>query len=120
MDRYNAGHLIEAALAHHSYFGTRELLDPILRYVDLIASVFGRDTGQIAGYDGHPEIELALVRLYRLTKDAKHLQLARFFLQERGNPTGVEGRHFWDVQADKRGESPYTRPAYWPKPKSYW
>ncbi len=81
---YTAGHLFEAAVAHHDATGKRELLDAACRYADHIAQVFGRGEGQIRGYDGHPEIELALVKLYRATDEERYLRLASYFVDERG------------------------------------
>jgi DUF1680 family protein len=57
---YNAGHLIEGAVAYFQATGRRQLLDVMLRYVDHIAATFGAGPGQKRGYGGHPEIELAL------------------------------------------------------------
>jgi DUF1680 family protein len=117
---YNAGHLIEAALAHENLFHDQQLLEPILKYVDLMCDTFGPGEAQIHGYPGHPEIELALLRLYSHTKDSRHFELAQYFITERGNPKGCEGRHFYDVEAEKRREKPYERPSYYPQPKAYW
>ncbi|OAP60558.1 hypothetical protein AYL99_05560 [Fonsecaea erecta] len=107
---YNAGHLIEAALAHNDFYQHNDLLDPILKYVELLCRTFGRDTerGQIPGYPGHPEIELALLRLYHRTRDPKHLKLAKFFITERGNPVGIYGRHYFRFEAHQRGENPHA------------
>ena len=74
---YNAGHLIEAALAHQAHFKNDDLMGPMLRYVDLLAAKFGADKDQLPGYPGHPEIELALLRLDNHTGNPKHLVLAR-------------------------------------------
>ncbi|KAJ5160617.1 Six-hairpin glycosidase [Penicillium canariense] len=118
---YNAGHLIEAALAHHIYYKHDGLLSPILKYVDLLAATFGDQDGQIPGYPGHPEIELALLRLYKVTADPKHLLLARFFIEERGNPKGgKEKRHYYDVEAEARGEKKHDLPMYFPAARSFW
>ena len=81
---YCAGHMIEAAVAYYESTGKRALLDAMLRYVDLIDREIGPRRGQRHGYPGHPEIELALMRLYRLTGDEKHLRLAKYFIDERG------------------------------------
>ena len=86
--RYNAGHLIEGALAHRLYYKNDEMMTPILKYVDLLAATLGDKEGQIPGYPGHPEIELALLRLYKVTGDPKHVKLALFFVEERGNANG--------------------------------
>ena len=81
---YCAGHLMEAAVAHHLATGARDLLDALCRYADCIASVFGPGEGMRRGYPGHEEIELALVKLYRGTGQERYLDLARFFVDERG------------------------------------
>jgi uncharacterized protein len=81
---YCGGHLIEAAVAHRLVTGSSKLLDIMLRYVDCVDAAFGRGEGKRHGYDGHPEIELALFRLYRVTGDEKHLRLAEYFVDERG------------------------------------
>ena len=79
---YCAGHLIEAALAHHEATGSRRLLDAACRFADLIAGRFGPD-GR-TGIPGHEEIELALVALYRRTNESSYLELARYFIDARG------------------------------------
>ncbi|KAA8568340.1 hypothetical protein EYC84_007376 [Monilinia fructicola] len=117
---YNAGHLIEAALAHNQYYGNDLLLEPILKYVGLLAATFGPNPSQKHGYPGHPEIELSLLRLYEKTKDPQHLNLARYFIDERGNPKGQGGRHYYDVEAEERGDRPNEMPKYFPEKKSYW
>lgn len=119
--RYNAGHLVEGALAHHLYYKNDEMLSPILKYVDLLAATLGDQESQIPGYPGHPEIELALLRLYKVTSNAEHLRLARFFIDERGNPSGgKQKRHYYDVEAEARGESEHDLPMYFPAARSYW
>ena len=81
---FNAGALIEAAVAHFKATGKRSLLDPIIKFADHICEVFGRGPGKIPGYDGHPEIEMALVTLYRLTGSRKYLDSSYYFVDERG------------------------------------
>ena len=56
----------------------------ICRYVDLICNTIGKEEGKIHGYPGHPEIELALVKLYRVTGEKRYLDLAKYFIDERG------------------------------------
>jgi hypothetical protein len=96
---YCAGHWIEAAVAYSDATGKRALLDVACRLADCIASAFGPKPGQIQGYDGHPEIELALVKLYRATGDVNYLELARFFVDERGREP-----HFYDREFEARGQ----------------
>jgi len=79
---YNVGHMYEAAVAHYQATGKRNFLDIALKNADLIAATFGPD-GQ-AGFPGHQEIEIGLVKLYRVTGRRQYLELARFFLDQRG------------------------------------
>ena len=81
---YCAGHLIEAAVAYYQATGTDKLLEVAKRFADLIATVFGPEEGKSKGYPGHQEIELALVKLYRVTRESRYLDLAKHFLSERG------------------------------------
>lgn len=81
---YCAGHLIEAAVAYYHATGTDRLLKVAMRFADLVANVFGPEEGKSKGYPGHQEIELALVKLYRVTRVERYLDLAKHFLYERG------------------------------------
>lgn len=81
---YCAGHLLEAAVAYYQVTGKRVLLDAMIRYVDYIDSVLGPEEGKLHGYPGHPVIEMALMRLYDVTKDPRHLKLAKYFVDQRG------------------------------------
>lgn len=112
--------MIEAALAHEALFENNALLGPILSYIDLLCDTFGREESQIRGYPGHPEIELALLRLFDQTKEQKHLALAKYFILERGNPTGWNKRHYFDVEAEKRGDDPNKRPLFYPESRCLW
>lgn len=85
---YCAGHLYEAAAAHFLATGKRSLLDVALKNADLVCSVFGPGRKQTP--DGHPEVEIGLVKLYRVTGKSKYLDLARFFLAQRGNPARTD------------------------------
>ncbi|RPJ01926.1 MAG: glycoside hydrolase family 127 protein [Candidatus Aminicenantes bacterium] len=82
---YNAGHLYEAAAAHFMATGKHALLDVALKNADLVARTFGAGAGKRQGFPGHQEIELALVKLYRLTGKASYLDLAKYFLDQRGH-----------------------------------
>ena len=81
---YSAGHLIEAAVAYYNATGKRRLLDIAAKFADLICQTFGDGEGQIPGYPGHQEIELALVKLWRVTGEERYLKTARFFIDCRG------------------------------------
>ena len=81
---YVAGHMIEAAVAYYQVTGKRALLDAVIRLVDTIDREIGPEEGKKHGYPGHPVIEMALMRLYEVTGDPKHLKLARYFVDQRG------------------------------------
>lgn len=98
---YCAGHLIEGAVAYYQATGKPKLLDVMCRYVDHIDARFGPKEGQKRGYPGHPEIELALVKLYHATGEERYLNLSKFFVDERGQQP-----HYYDQEAIARGESP--------------
>lgn len=81
---YCAGHMLEAAVAYYQVTGKRKLLDAMIRFVNHIDSVLGPEAGKLHGYPGHPVIEMALMRLYAVTGDPKHLKLAKYFVDQRG------------------------------------
>ncbi|WP_424767230.1 glycoside hydrolase family 127 protein [Paenibacillus sp. sgz302251] len=95
---YSAGHMIEAGVAYYRATGKRSLLDIVCRIADDIAVVFGDGPDQIAGYDGHQEIELALVKLYEATGEGKYLELSRYFIDKRGQEPS-----FFVEEAERRG-----------------
>jgi DUF1680 family protein len=80
---YNVGHMYEAAVAHYQATGERTLLDVAIKNADLLVSVFGPERKM--GVPGHQEIEIGLVRLYRVTGNEDYLNLAKFFVDQRGN-----------------------------------
>jgi DUF1680 family protein len=108
---YCAGHLIEAAVAHYQATGQRKLLDALCRYVDHIDATFGPEPGKKRGYCGHPEIELALVKLYHATQNPRYLKLASYFVDERGQEP-----NYFDIEARERGEDPAQ---FWAKSYEY-
>ena len=81
---YTAGHMIEAAVAYYQATGKTKILNIARKNADLICRVFGTGEGQKKGYPGHQEIELALVKLYRVTGEKQYLDTASYFLHERG------------------------------------
>ncbi len=97
---YCAGHFIEAAVAYYRATGKDKLLNILRKYVDLIASVFGKGEGQLPAYPGHEEIELALCKLYDVIGDEKYLNLAKYFIDERGQ----EPKYFIK-ELDTRGDT---------------
>ncbi|MDM9626880.1 glycoside hydrolase family 127 protein [Rhizobium sp. S152] len=97
---YCAGHLIEGAVAYFQATGKRKLLDIMCRYSDYLIKTFGRGEGQLRGYCGHEEVELALVKLARVTGQKKYLDLAKFFVDERGTEP-----NFFTEEAIRDGRS---------------
>ncbi|HXC98005.1 MAG TPA: beta-L-arabinofuranosidase domain-containing protein [Verrucomicrobiae bacterium] len=93
---YCAGHLIEAAVAHYQATGKTNFLGVATRLADHIDSVFGPD--KRLGYPGHPEIELALVKLWRVTGEQRYFNLAQFFIENRGRHYFAQEHH---TPADK-------------------
>ncbi|MBK8502571.1 MAG: glycoside hydrolase family 127 protein [Saprospiraceae bacterium] len=95
-EAYCAGHLIEAGVAYFHATGKRQLLEVSQKMADHIDNTF-----RLAGKNwvaGHQEIELALVKLYRVTQDKKYLELANWFLEQRGHGHG-KGK-IWDDWKD--------------------
>ena len=89
---YNAGHFFEMAVAHHRLTGDPRVLNAAKRFADHIDGLFG--PGKRYDVDGHQEVELALVKLYRATGERRYLELAKFFLDERGYAHGTERKPF--------------------------
>ena len=81
---YCFGHLTEGAVAYYQATGKDKLLRAAKRYADYIDSCFGPEEGKCKGYPGHEIAEMALVRLYEATGEERYLNLARFFIDERG------------------------------------
>jgi DUF1680 family protein len=79
---YNVGHMYEAAAAHYLATGERAFLDIAIKNADLLVRTFG--PGRRRGFPGHQEVEIGLCKLYRLTGKREYLDLAKFFLDERG------------------------------------
>ncbi|WP_246617853.1 glycoside hydrolase family 127 protein [Rhizobium populisoli] len=98
---YCAGHLMEAAVAYFHATKKRRFLDVMCRYADHIDRTFGPGTDQKPGYCGHEEIELALIRLGRTTGEQRYFNLARYFVEQRGQQP-----HYFDVEAAERGADP--------------
>lgn len=88
---YCAGHLFQAAIALKRGAGDERLLTVARRLADHIGGIFG--PGRRNGVPGHPEIEMALVELYRATGEIAYLDLARFFIDERGHRLLGEGHY---------------------------
>ncbi len=83
---YNAGHLIEAAVAYYNTTGKRKLLEVAIKVANNIDNTFRIKNRHWVS--GHEEIELALVKLYKVTRQVKYLDLADWYLQQRGHGFG--------------------------------
>ena len=97
---YCSGHLFEAAVAHYNATGKRNFLDIALRNADLLVRTFGPDKKHVA--PGHEVVEMGLVKLYRVTGRKEYLDLAKFFLEMRG-----------ERQYDKTSTDVWKNGRYW-------
>ncbi len=106
---YCAGHMLEAAVAYRQVTGDDSLMRIMDRLVDLIRAKFGKGEGQIDAYPGHEEIELALMKAYRLTGREKYRDLAEFFILNRGTEPGFFGdpRYLELKEKDKALDASY-------------
>ena len=107
---YCMGHLIEGAVAYYEATGKDKLLKAAARFADYAAAHFGAEEGKCKGYPGHEIAEMALVRLYDVTGEARYLELSKFFIDERGKrPYYFDKEHPEEV---KRGHEDDLRYAY--------
>lgn len=111
-EMYCAGHLFEAAAAYYQATGKRKLLDAAIRFADHIDSVFGPD--KRLAVPGHQEIELALVKLYEVTGEKRYLNLAAFFVDERGDPKRMVVEKITPPDKDPNANTPnrWRPPSY--------
>ena len=89
---YNAGHFFEMAVEHQHLNGEPKVIASAKRFADHIDGIFGPNKRY--DVDGHQEVELALIKLYRGTGERRYLDLAKFFLDERGYAHGTERKPF--------------------------
>lgn len=81
---YCAGHMMEAAVAYYEATGKDRLLRVMERNAACIAANIGPEEGKIHGVPGHEEVEIGLLRLYHATGKEEYLELARYFIDRRG------------------------------------
>nr|HRD18484.1 glycoside hydrolase family 127 protein [Candidatus Neomarinimicrobiota bacterium] len=82
---YNSGHLFEAAAAHYRATGKQNFLKIALKNADLLVASFGPDKLRVP--PGHQIVETGLIKLYHITNNPQYVELARFFLELRGDST---------------------------------
>ena len=131
---YCFGHMTEAAVAYYHATGKDALLNAAIRFADCIDRNIGPEEGKLHGYPGHEVAEMALIRLYGITRDEKHLRLAKYFIDQRGqaplffeeegkrngNRFYWENTHFryeyyqagWPVRRQRTAEGHAVRAAY--------
>ena len=96
---FSSGHMFEGAAAHYEATGKRTFLQVATRLADCFDATFG--PGKRDGLSGHEGIELAWVRLYRVTGEQRYLKLAEFYLNERGQKPSIFEREYYDLPADR-------------------
>ena len=115
---YCLGHLVEGAVAYYQGTGKDKLLKAACRFADYVDSVFGREEGKLHGYPGHEIAEMALVRLYETTGERRYLDLARYFVTERGrSPLYFEAEDCRRAELDGTAVEPNMN---LPKPYAYY
>lgn len=108
---YCAGHMMEAAVAYYQATGKRELLNIMMRMAQCINRVLGpREEGKLPGYPGHEEIELALVKMFRVTGNPMLLKLASYFINERGKKPYYFDEEF--IRRNKASHFSYLYPPF--------
>lgn len=108
---YCAGHFMEAAAAYFEATGKRRLLDVMEKNAEHIYRHF--ITEENKGFPGHPEVELALLKMYRVTGNKHCLELAEHFLDERGTDSDFYKREAekrdWKVWGNNAGDGIYQQ-----------
>ena len=102
---YNAGHFFEMAVEEQKVTGNTKVVDSAKRFADHIDGIFGPNKRY--NVDGHQEVEMALIKLYRATGERRYLDLAKFFLDERGHAHRTEQPPFSPLRSGpKAGSKP--------------
>lgn len=115
---YCLGHLIEGAVAYYEATGKTKLLNTVIKYVDYVDTIFGAEENKKHGYPGHEVIEMALIKLYKITENKKYLKLAKYFIDERGKAPlyfeeeGIkhENKFWWEDSYFKYGYYQAAKP----------
>ncbi|MDO4296996.1 MAG: glycoside hydrolase family 127 protein [Lachnospiraceae bacterium] len=107
---YCLGHMIEAAVAYYKATGKDRFLQTAIAYANCVSENLGTEPGKIPGYPGHEVAEMALVALYGITKDERHLKLAKYFVDQRG-----QAPLFFDEECKKNQNTCYWDDTYMKK-----
>ena len=103
---YCAGHLFEAAVAYYEMTGRDRFLRAMCRYADYIEKIFRIEKSAAFTTPGHPEIELALMRLYKATGEKRYANLAKYFIDEHGKCAGDSPVNDWVNENYNQDEMP--------------
>ena len=103
---YCAGHLIEAAVAYYEITGKDRFLKAMCKYADYIENVFKKEKSAAFITPGHPEIELALMKLYRATGEKRYADLAKYFIDEHGRHSEEIEYLEWANEKQNQDEMP--------------
>lgn len=95
---YNSGHLYEAAVAHYQATGKKSLLNVAIKNANLVCKVFGPNENQKHVPSGHPIVEMALCKLYKVTHNEQYLKTAKYFIEETGR--GTDGHKLSEYSQD--------------------
>lgn len=107
---YCLGHMTEAAVAYYKATGKGRFLDIAIGYADCVYNHLGIEDGKTPGYPGHEVAEMALCALYDITKNEKHLKLAKYFIDQRGQQP-----LFFDQECEKNGNTCFWDDTYMQK-----
>lgn len=100
---YTLGHMIEAAVGFFRATGDMRFVEIVRKMADLVDRTFGPEPEKMHGMPGHQEIELALVKLFEVTEDRKYLNLAKYFIDVRGQ---AEDNYFLDEMKHGGADQP--------------
>ena len=103
---YCAGHLIEAAVAYKEATGKDDFLRAMCKFADYIEKVFLKEKSAAFNTPGHPELELALVKLYEATGERRYLELSKYFIDEHGKKGSDGAPYPWSRSAYNQDEMP--------------
>lgn len=104
---YCFGHLAEGAVAYYEATGKEKLLNAAKRYAEYISKYLGPEADKKQGYPGHEIAEMALMRIYEVSGEQKYLDLAKYFVDERGKQP-----YYFDLEKEARGDQNKTNQQY--------